>query len=414
MNKLQVKNIDGTFEEWDLINAFKINEINKRFAFISNDELLQSAVFYATEFVETAPGVYSFIGLDDTLFNSAVRGALVDICSTAGEIAVDDLESISAKLTSEVNNLLNSNVFNISDSQKKVKQLRVPKEYTIPNDKGIIPIASQIWSKTAEEEIEMFDAFDAISKNNEDGVIETLDLPKLDNQSIETSQNIGASFPSTNKFTSELSNPMFSNDTIEQPPVSVEDFSSLSTFAPKEETSNAPVEQLPTEEKKFLDMEMPKMPEMVVKEPENVDNDLFEETVIPQIQKPVIQETSSSGIINFPETSNIVENVQGSINNGNAPEIIDIDKIINEKKDKLIHSILEQINDITANINTIFDELKEVLNEMYGKTIDSNQTPQQKVEDSLVGDSLVGDALASIDRIPTMEDTEEQFYGRAA
>ena len=38
MSKISVKNADGTMEEVDLINAFKIKEINKRFVILSKGE----------------------------------------------------------------------------------------------------------------------------------------------------------------------------------------------------------------------------------------------------------------------------------------------------------------------------------------------------------------------------------------
>ena len=35
MNRISIKNMDGTMEEVDLINAFKITELNKRFVILS-------------------------------------------------------------------------------------------------------------------------------------------------------------------------------------------------------------------------------------------------------------------------------------------------------------------------------------------------------------------------------------------
>ena len=38
MNKISIKNMDGTMEEVDLVNAFKINDLNKRFVILSKGE----------------------------------------------------------------------------------------------------------------------------------------------------------------------------------------------------------------------------------------------------------------------------------------------------------------------------------------------------------------------------------------
>ena len=38
MKKISIKNIDGSLEEVDLVNAFKINDINKRFVILSKGE----------------------------------------------------------------------------------------------------------------------------------------------------------------------------------------------------------------------------------------------------------------------------------------------------------------------------------------------------------------------------------------
>ena len=38
MNRISIKNLDGTMEEVDLVNAFKITELNKRFVILSKGE----------------------------------------------------------------------------------------------------------------------------------------------------------------------------------------------------------------------------------------------------------------------------------------------------------------------------------------------------------------------------------------
>ena len=40
MNKISIKNMDGTMEEVDLVNAFKISELDKNFVISSKGEKL--------------------------------------------------------------------------------------------------------------------------------------------------------------------------------------------------------------------------------------------------------------------------------------------------------------------------------------------------------------------------------------
>ena len=67
MNKISIKNIDGTLEEVDLINAFRIKDINKRFVILSKGESAGEGMskIYISEFVENEPGIYSLIGIKD-------------------------------------------------------------------------------------------------------------------------------------------------------------------------------------------------------------------------------------------------------------------------------------------------------------------------------------------------------------
>ena len=53
MNKISIKNMDGTLEEVDLINAFKLNDINKRFVILSKGEKVADGMskIYISEFV---------------------------------------------------------------------------------------------------------------------------------------------------------------------------------------------------------------------------------------------------------------------------------------------------------------------------------------------------------------------------
>ena len=81
MNKISIKNIDGSLEEVDLINAFKIKDINKRFMILSKGESAGEGMskIYISEFVENEPGIYSLIGIKDDQIWAKVKEAMKQI-----------------------------------------------------------------------------------------------------------------------------------------------------------------------------------------------------------------------------------------------------------------------------------------------------------------------------------------------
>ena len=81
MKKISIKNLDGTMEEVDLINAFKIEDINKRFVILSKGEVVSDGMskIYVSEFVETEPGIYSLIGIKDDETWDKVKAAMKEI-----------------------------------------------------------------------------------------------------------------------------------------------------------------------------------------------------------------------------------------------------------------------------------------------------------------------------------------------
>lgn len=81
MNRISIKNMDGTMEEVDLINAFKIKEIDKRFVILSKGESAGEGMskIYISEFVENEPGVYSLIGIKDDQIWQRVKEAMKQI-----------------------------------------------------------------------------------------------------------------------------------------------------------------------------------------------------------------------------------------------------------------------------------------------------------------------------------------------
>ena len=81
MRKISIKNVDGTLEQVDLVNAFKINDINKRFVILSKGETVSEGMskIYVSEFIEEQPGVYSLIGIQDDEVWHRVKQALKQI-----------------------------------------------------------------------------------------------------------------------------------------------------------------------------------------------------------------------------------------------------------------------------------------------------------------------------------------------
>ncbi len=81
MKKISIKNTDGTLEQVDLVNAFRINDINKRFVILSKGETVSEGMskIYISEFVEETPGVYSLIGINDDEVWTKVKQAMKQI-----------------------------------------------------------------------------------------------------------------------------------------------------------------------------------------------------------------------------------------------------------------------------------------------------------------------------------------------
>ena len=81
MRKISIKNVDGTLEQVDLVNAFRINDINKRFVILSKGEIVSEGMskIYVSEFIEEKPGVYSLIGIQDDQVWDRVKQAMKQI-----------------------------------------------------------------------------------------------------------------------------------------------------------------------------------------------------------------------------------------------------------------------------------------------------------------------------------------------
>lgn len=81
MNKISIKNSDGSVEEVDLINAFRITDLNKRFVILSKGEQSGDGMskIYVSEFVENEPGIYSLVGIKDDHVWDRVKQAMKQI-----------------------------------------------------------------------------------------------------------------------------------------------------------------------------------------------------------------------------------------------------------------------------------------------------------------------------------------------
>ena len=81
MKKISIKNLDGTIEQVDLVNAFRIEDINKRFVILSKGEIVSEGMskIYISEFTEETPGVYSLIGITDDMVWNRVKQAMKQI-----------------------------------------------------------------------------------------------------------------------------------------------------------------------------------------------------------------------------------------------------------------------------------------------------------------------------------------------
>ncbi len=81
MNKISIKNMDGTMEQVDLVNAFKIKNLDKKFVILSKGEVAAEGVskIYISEYVESEPGVYNLIGITDDTVWEKVKEALKEI-----------------------------------------------------------------------------------------------------------------------------------------------------------------------------------------------------------------------------------------------------------------------------------------------------------------------------------------------
>ena len=81
MKKISIQNMDGTMEEVELINSFKINSLNRNFIILSKGEAAGEGMskIYVSEFVEKEPGVFKLVGIEDDTVWQKVKEAMKEI-----------------------------------------------------------------------------------------------------------------------------------------------------------------------------------------------------------------------------------------------------------------------------------------------------------------------------------------------
>lgn len=81
MGKISIQNMDGTMEEVELVNSFKINSLNKNFMILSKGESAGEGIskIYVSEVVEEAPGVLKLVGIEDDSIWQKVKEAMKEI-----------------------------------------------------------------------------------------------------------------------------------------------------------------------------------------------------------------------------------------------------------------------------------------------------------------------------------------------
>ena len=132
MKKISVKNLEGTVEQVDLVHAFKINDINKRFVILSKGEVVSEGMskIYISEFTEDVPGTFSLIGITDDTVWDKVKQAMKQI--------VDNVDKTT--LSSEVENILTGVVERKANADKAIGVSTANLE---PDVNGEVPLSKQ-------------------------------------------------------------------------------------------------------------------------------------------------------------------------------------------------------------------------------------------------------------------------------
>lgn len=81
MEKITIKNMDGSMEQMDLVNAFGISELDKDFVILSKGESAGEGLskIYISEVVEEEPGIFKMLGITDPYIWEKVKLAMKEI-----------------------------------------------------------------------------------------------------------------------------------------------------------------------------------------------------------------------------------------------------------------------------------------------------------------------------------------------
>jgi len=329
-------------------------------------------------------------------------------------------------MISEIDNILKGSVVKSQEYDTLRKLIGVANQNLVPNANGDISLAKQrafIVETKNKEIMETLDNALNQAQNTEEKV-ESLDLENPLGQI----QMPEVSMPetNTNKFTSELNNipvPTENNMVLENP-IKVEDPNSLSQLTNPLENIQIPQSVPETQEKQpIMDLQMPEIPtDIVASEPTNSDTNLFETNIPPmpqtnptekmELEMPQINSTESMDL-QMPQIAEMEQNVEQEkpldIQMPSFEAAFDLPTNIEPPKEEpkpVVENnsiqeqqnvILNRIDELNAEINKCFAELKELMKK--------NNTKEQQINTVPEHNSLVNDALNQINNmvIPSME-----------
>ena len=85
MEKVRIKNLDGTIEDVELVNYFNVKDINRNFVIYSKGEKIKEGMskLYVSEVLSEAPGKYKLIGISDESIWDRVKQAMKEMVQGA-------------------------------------------------------------------------------------------------------------------------------------------------------------------------------------------------------------------------------------------------------------------------------------------------------------------------------------------
>ena len=340
MNRISIKSMDGILEEVDLINAFKINDINKNFVILSKGEKVAEGMskIYISEFVENEPGVYSLVGIKDDQLWSRVKEAMKLIVESS-----ENTDGSGSGMSSLIQKVLVGLVTVTGDYVNSKKIIGVNDDNITPDEKGICPLGKQY--AFLQDESEKFDKVEddevgALDKLEESKDVETLDFGSpAPVDVIDKPETEGPRFLQ----------PAVVDDVINSPeaPIEVAPTDAFTTFNPGGNLSLEVMTEPPTEEQK-IELDLLKPEEVVAEEPTKIDIGLFDkpaESVLEEASGIKLDEpvNNQEKIEETDNVSDIVEAASGlpiekisSILDGYANDIYNYAK---QRKEEIIKEL---------------------------------------------------------------------------